>query len=172
MVDVFEVIRGRRSIRKFKKKEVPREALDKIIEAMLWAPSAGNLQSRRFYFVFHEEKKRRLAEAAYGQEFVAQAPVCIVACADEGIAWRYGQRGKELYCLLDAAAGVENAMLAAHALGLGACWVGAFDEEAVRRVLGLPANLRPVALVPLGYPAEKPRAPERIKKENTVIIIE
>lgn len=170
-MDVFKAIHERRSIRKFEDKAIPKEALEKIAEALVWAPSAGNLQSRHFYFVTNEEKKRLLAEAAHGQNSVAEAPLCIVACADENIVFRYGERGKNLYCLLDVAASVENAMLAAYALGFGSCWVGAFDEDAVRKALGIPRNLRPISLIPLGYPSEKPKPPERLKKEDAVTIV-
>jgi nitroreductase len=171
-MDVFNAILERRSIRKFKPTAVPKEALDKIAEALLWAPSAGNLQSRRFYFVSNGEKKKQLAEAAHNQKSIEEAPVCIVACADKNILFQYGQRGKEVYCILDVAASVENAMLAAHALGLGTCWIGAFEEDAVSKILSLPRNLRPVSLIPLGYPAEKPKAPARIKKEDAVTIVD
>ncbi len=98
-----------------------------------------------------------LAAAAYGQEFIAVAPVAIVVCADaEQSAQRYGQRGRDLYCLQDTAAAVEHILLAAVASGLGACWVGAFDERRAARVLNLPHRHRPVAILPIGKPAGEP----------------
>ena len=121
------------------------------------APSAGNCQPWHFVVVRSERTKGQLAEAAYSQWFVAEAPVVIVVCADpDRSARRYGSRGAQLYCLQDTAAATENILLAVTALDLGACWVGAFDERAASKALGLPTNLRPVAIVPIGYPAAHP----------------
>lgn len=100
--------------------------------------------------------RRELAAAALRQSFVAEAPVCIVICAEpERSARIYGARGRTLYCLQDTAAAAQNLLLAATALGLGTCWVGAFEEERVRACLELPGNLRPVAIIPVGYPARE-----------------
>lgn len=157
MMDVFEAIRGRRSIRRFTPEDVDDEALLKILDAARWAPSAGNLQPWRFIVVRSRERRRRLAEAALGQRFIEEAPVDIVVCADTRVsAWGYGPRGERLYCIQDTAAATQNILLAAHALGLGTCWVGAFDERRVSEVVGLPDGVRPVAIVALGHPAESP----------------
>lgn len=156
-MDVFEAIEGRRSIRRFQGRPLPRDILERILGAAVKAPSAGNAQPWRFIVVQGERLKEELVEAALGQGFLAQAPAVVVVCADLIRARRaYGKRGEELYCVQDTAAAIQNMLLAAHALGVGSCWVGAFSEEGVRRILSLPAGLRPVALVPLGYPAEKP----------------
>jgi nitroreductase len=172
-MDVLEAIRERRSIRAFQDRPIPQEAVEALIEALTWAPSAGNLQSRRFFFVFNPTLRRRLVDAAWGQDFIAEAPLVIVACADhERIRWRYRDRGVYLYSLLDVAAAVQNLMLAAHALGLGTVWVGAFDEAAVSRLLNLPSGLRPVTLVPVGYPAERPSAPRRLPREQLITFVE
>jgi nitroreductase len=94
--------------------------------------------------------------AAWGQLFVSQAPVVLVVCAEpDRSAIRYRERGAELYCLQDTAAAAENILLAATALGLGGCWVGAFDEEEASLALNLPENLRPVAIIPVGYPSQE-----------------
>lgn len=169
---VMETIAGRRAIRNFLKDDVPKEALDKIIEAMRLAPSAGNLQSRFFYFVRNPEKKAQLAKAARDQKHVAEAPVCIVACTDERISQRYGQHGVDVYALIDVAAAVENGMLMAHSLGLGTCWVGAMDEAEVRKALDIPSHLRPVSLVPLGYPTTKPKMPARKDVKDVASIVD
>jgi len=156
-MDVFEAIEGRRSIRRFQGRPLPGDILERILGAAVKAPSAGNAQPWRFIVVQGERLKEELVEAALGQGFLAQAPAVVVVCADLIRARRaYGKRGEELYCVQDTAAAIQNMLLAAHALGVGSCWVGAFSEEGVRRILSLPAGLRPVALVPLGYPAEKP----------------
>jgi len=157
-LDLFEAIRTRRSIRAFTREEVSEEEIEKILDAARWAPSAGNIQPWIFVIVRNPEIKRRLAQAALNQFFIAEAPLVIVACADqERSRMRYGSRGADLYCIQDTAAAVQNILLASHALGLGACWVGAFNEEEVRRILRIPKGVRPVAIVPIGHPAEKPR---------------
>ncbi|HBT20085.1 MAG TPA: nitroreductase family protein [Peptococcaceae bacterium] len=151
--DVFEVIRERRSIRAFKPQNIPDEIVAKLLEAACRAPSAGNLQPWKFYVVKNEEIKKKLSAAAFNQSFVAQAPVVIVVCAlPEESASRYGERGRSLYCIQDTAAAVQNLLLAAWALGIGSCWVGAFDEQMAASVLGLSKKERPVAIISLGYP--------------------
>lgn len=167
-MEVREAILKRRSIRKFKKQEIPKEVLEKLKEALIWAPSAGNLQARKFYFVFNEKIKKKLAKAALNQNFIAEAPLVIVGCCDlEKISW-YGERGKNLYTICDVSAAVENLMLLATEEGLGTCWVGAFDESKVSQILDLPKNLRPIVIVPIGYPAEIPSPPEREPKEKLI----
>jgi nitroreductase len=102
---------------------------------------------------------------------VWEAPINLVVCANqERSARRYGDRGRTLYSVLDAAAAVENILLAAHSLGLGACWVGAFDAEKVSLALKLPKALRPVAIIPVGYPAEYPIPTPRMGLEEFVHI--
>lgn len=172
MADVLKIIKERRSIRKFQKKEIPKEIIDKLIEALIWAPSAGNLQSRRFYFVFNQETKEKLKKAALNQEFISLAPLVIVCCADEKIGLHYGERGKNLYSICDVSASIENLMLLAYSEGLGSCWVGAFNEKEVSKILNLPKNLRPIAIIPVGYPAEKPSAPPRVSPEEAIKFIQ
>ena len=144
--------------------EVSPETVERILEAAIRAPSAGNRQAWHFYVVRDLEVRQSLVAAAGGQSFVAQAPVAIVVCADaEQSAERYGQRGRELYCLQDTAAAVEHMLLAAVALDLGGCWVGAFNEERAAQALDLPQRHRPVAILPIGKPASEParRTPRR-----------
>jgi nitroreductase len=154
MMDVLEAISGRRSVRSFTDAAVSDDQLDRILGAARWAPSAGNVQPWEFVVVRKPEEKRALCEAAFGQMFVEAAPLLIVVCADERRSGRsYGSRGKDLFCIQDTAAAVQNILLAAYSMGLGTCWVGAFDEKRVRGVLGVPEGVRPVALVPVGYSA-------------------
>jgi nitroreductase len=171
-MEVFKAIKNRRSIREFQKREIPREIIERLIEAIIWAPSAGNLQSRKFYFVFNEKIKDELVRAALNQDFIAQAPLVVVGCLDTEISWRYGKRGIELYSICDVSTSIQNLMLEATELGLGTCWVGAFDEEEVSKILNLPKNLRPVAIIPVGYPAEKPSPPKRKEVEEVITKIE
>ncbi len=166
-MNVFEAIVGRKSIRKFEKRSVD----DKLIGVLLYmatqAPSAGNVQDWRFIVVKDEEQKKKLYKAALEQDCIINAPVVIVVCGDtKSIALRYGKRGENLYSIQDTSAAVENILLSAYALGLGTCWVGAFDEENVKTALGLPEHVRPYALIPVGYPAEDPKKPERIDFNN------
>jgi nitroreductase len=167
-MEVFEAILKRRSIRDFEKKEIPKEKIEKLKEALIWAPSAGNLQARKFYFVFNEEIKKKLAKAALNQNFITKAPLVIVGCCDlEKISW-YGERGKNLYTICDVSAAIENLLLMATAETLGACWVGAFDEKEVSKILNLPKNERPIVIVPIGFPKEIPSPPEREPIENLI----
>jgi nitroreductase len=170
-MEILEIIKQRRSIRKFQKKEIPKEIIDQLVEALIWAPSAGNLQSRKFYLVFDQKTKQKLAEAALGQEFIFEAPLVIVGCKDDKIEWKYGERGKNLYAICDVAMAIQNLMLICQALGLGSCPVGAFVEEEVSKILNLPENLHPILMVPVGYPAQKPSPPPRVSTAEATQII-
>ncbi|MEM2739803.1 MAG: nitroreductase family protein [Candidatus Bathyarchaeia archaeon] len=162
-MDVFQAVTGRRSVRAFKPDPIPEEILGKILEAAQWAPSAGNMQARDFILVVDQDTRVKLAEASWGQYFIAEAPVVVVVCANlDRSARRYGERGRTLYAILDAAAAVENLLLAAYALGLGTCWIGAFDDDKVKRILSLPDHVKPIAIIPVGYPGRQPRPTPRI----------
>jgi len=160
-VDFWQVILDRHSVRDFESDvDVPPEVIDRILQAAIRAPSAGNRQPWHFYVVRAPQIRKGLASAAYGQEFVAQAPVVVVVCADpEQSAERYRERGRELYCLQDTAVAAEHVLLAAVAAGFGGCWVGAFDERRAARVLELPQRRRPVAILPIGKPASRSVTP-------------
>lgn len=153
----FDLVEKRRSIRAFQTAPLPAGALERILHAVRMAPSAGNLQAFRFAVIVEPEVKAALAKAAKGQTFLTQAPVVLAFfCDPRESAAQYGPRGAQLYAPQDAAIAVTFAHLAAADLGLGSVWVGAFDTEAVRRVLACPAELEPVALLPIGVPAEVP----------------
>jgi nitroreductase len=160
MIDFWQVLEERRSVRAFDTAVgVAPETVEAILTAAILAPSAGNRQPWHFYVVRNDAARQALAAAANGQEFVGQAPVVIVVCADaEQSATRYGDRGRSLYCIQDTAAAVEHILLSVVALDLGCCWVGSFDEALVAHVLDLPRNRRPVALLPIGRPARKARS--------------
>ena len=163
-MDFWDVLDQRRSVRAFDPAaEVSADAVERLLQAAVRAPSAGNRQPWHFYVVRDAAARQGLADAAYGQDFVAQAPLAIVVCADaEQSAGRYGDRGRELYCLQDTAVATEHILLAAVALGLGGCWVGAFDERQAAHVHDLPVRHRPVAILPIGKPARRPsRGPGR-----------
>lgn len=153
-MDFWQVIRARHSVRAFDTRhDVSPEVVRRILEAAVQAPSAGNRQPWHFVVVRRPQLRQRLAEAAGGQDFVAQAPVVIVVCTDpERSARRYEQRGTDLFCIQDTAAAAEHILLAATSLRLGGCWVGAFDDSAVASALQLSATLHPVAMLPIGVP--------------------
>lgn len=156
-MDVFDAIRGRRSIRSFTGEDVSDDELLSVVEAARRAPSAGNLQAWSVVAVQDPLLRRELARSSLGQSHVAEAPVDLVFFADEErSAARYGERGRTLYSVQDTAIAATHAMLAAHGLGLGTCWVGAIREQEVRELLNVPEEHRPVAILPLGHPAEEP----------------
>lgn len=147
----LDVIFTRHSCRHFTGQPLRAGDVERLLDAMRCAPSAGNRQPWFFYVVRNRERKKALAEAAWGQDFLVEAPVVFVVCAEpERSASRYRDRGRSLYCLQDTAAAVENLLIAATALGYGSCWIGAFDERRARDVLNIPRRLRPVAMVPVG----------------------
>src|SRR3972149_3053705 len=100
-MDILRAIRERRSIRNFQKKDIPKEIVGKLIDALIWAPSAGNLQARKFFFVEDVKLKKDIAAAALNQDFITEAPLVIVGCTDSRISSRYGERGEYLYTIQD-----------------------------------------------------------------------
>jgi nitroreductase len=154
-MDDLVLFRRRFSCRSYRPDPVPRETLIALLEAARWAPNGGNLQPWRFVVVLDPTLRNAMVGAAYGQSFLSTAPAVVAVCAvPEESARTYGTRGRELYCLQDTAAATQNLLLAADQLGLGTCWVGAFDEGVVADILSLPPDWRPVVLVPVGSPAE------------------
>ncbi len=168
---VLDAIKRRRSIRDYHNKDIPETILESLMEALRWAPSAGNLQSRRFYFVLSLDGRKKLARAALNQNFIASAPLVVVACLDRRIAARYGDRGVNLYAVQDVSASVMNMMLVAQELGLGTVWVGAFHEFEVFEILEMPDFLRPIGLVPVGYPSRTPGPTSRLGREELITVI-
>jgi len=155
-MNFFEAVVNWRPTTKFEKKHVD----DKIIGVMLHmaahAPSAGNIQEWEFVVVRDEEIKKKLAKAALEQMHIEEAPVVIVVLADlEKISLKYGKRGELVYALQDTAAAVMLLLIAAESLGLGADWVKSFDEDLVKMAIELPENMRPIAIIPVGYPREQ-----------------
>lgn len=156
-MDILEIIKNRRSIRKYKKEPIPKEYIQKLKQALKWAPSAGNTQARKFYFIFNQELKTKIAQASLNQMFISEAPLIVVACGLVfEIKQRYGERGVNLYMKLDIASALQNMMLMAYALGLGTCWIGAFDEKEISKILNLPEGEIVVSLTPVGFPQESP----------------
>ncbi|MDD4810769.1 MAG: nitroreductase family protein [Methanobacterium formicicum] len=164
-MDVFEAITQRKSIRKYKDKEIEKEKLIKVLESARIAPSASNRQEWKFIVVKDEDTRSRLVSAAHYQKFVGQAPVTIVACSTESE--RIMPCGQHAYTV-DLSIAVSFMMLEATELGLGTCWLGAFDEEAVKEILGIPSDIRVPAMFTLGYADENPAARPR-KALNDIV---
>jgi len=160
-MELTDAITKRVSIRTYQPTPIPRSLITDLIHAAHLAPSAGNLQAREFIAVDDQRQKEALAQAAYGQTFIAQAACDIVVCADTRRIASYGPRGTHLYMIQDAAAAIEALLLLATDQGLGSCWVGAFNDRHVADALNLPAHLVPQAIVPIGTPAEPGRPHQR-----------
>lgn len=150
--DVIEAIAERRSVRSFKNEPVLKTTLSRLIEVACMAPSAGNIQPWHFFLVLRDDVKQMIAKACYKQSFIGEAPAVIVVCA---LPWlseaKYGQRGAQMYCLQDTAAAAQNILLAATGYGLGSCWVGSFNEEELINAVGGRSDMRPVAVIPIGF---------------------
>ena len=167
-MDVMTAVKGRRSIREYSARHVEDEKLEMVLEAARLAPTAGNNQSWKFIIVRDGETRTRLSEVAGGQMFVKQAPVVIVACGTEP--GRIMLCGQHRYTV-DLSIAMSFMLLEAYEQGLGTCWLGHFDENKVKGILGIPENVRVVAISPLGYPAESPSARPR-KKLNEIVCYE
>jgi nitroreductase len=194
-LEVLDVIRRRRSIRNYKSDPIPKDVLDKLLEALRLAPSAGNRQPYKFIFVQDEETRKKLAAACRwsptrpdGQEFIADAPLVIVACGSARKAiTRYYKDGKVFLTLgttpeeidkdpieyentmpIDLAIALDHLTLVAAAEGLGTCWIGGLDELEVKRLLSIPDDMRVPIVMPVGYPVSWPEARPRKPVERLI----
>lgn len=178
-MDVLEAIYSRRSIRSFNEQPVPDDLLYQILSAGTRAPSAGNMQAWEFVLVRSEEGKRKLVDTtdagltAHGgihtQEWIMQAPVVVIVCSDlKRMTGRYGQKGRSLMTIMDCMLCVENMLLAATHFGLGTCCVVGFDAEKLKEVLPIPKEIKPLLLIPLGYPTHQPAATYRLPVEDLI----
>jgi nitroreductase len=163
--DVFTAIKNRRSIRKYKNKEVEEGKLKQILEAGHLAPSAKNVQDWRFVIVRDKQLQQALATAARNQTFVGQAPVVIVCCT---VMPEYILSCGQPAGVINGAIALDHMTLAAQALGLGTCWIGAFDPVKVRKICNIPESVGIVELLTLGYAAE---TPDRRKRKETSEVI-
>ncbi|HII17096.1 TPA: nitroreductase family protein [Candidatus Woesearchaeota archaeon] len=161
-MDVFEAIHKRRSIRKYTDQPVEWDKVVHILEAGRLAPNAGNLCNFKFVAVREDAIRKLMAKACYNQEWMEQAPIHIMVCTEPDKSKRfYGLRGERFYVIQDCAAAAENMLIAATALGLGSCWVSAFDEERLRRIHNLPEQVIVQMVITIGYPAEEPEMPPK-----------
>lgn len=162
---VREAIQQRFSVRSYRDKPVEQEKIDRLMEAARLAPSAANRQEWRFIIVTDQDKRRQLIEAANDQEFVGEAPVVIVACAVGEI---YTMPCGHLSYPIDVAIALEHIALQATEEGLGTCWIGAFHEDQVKELFGIPESVRVVELMTLGYPTTTAGPKSRLPLDEIV----
>ena len=170
-MEFSKLVKTRRSIRKFDAaKPVTDEQINAILEAGIWAPSAGNTQCGRYFVVRDKKVKEELAVKAGHQPFICEAPVVIVVCADlRHIEKSYGSRGSDTYAIQDTAAAIENMLLTITDLGLASCWIGAFDEGKAEKILNVADGWRALAMLPVGHSAvQAPKAPPRRALDEVV----
>lgn len=169
MWDFFQTVRHRHSVRQYLVQDVGRDKLHAILETASAAPSAGDLQSYRIVVVQDPATRQALRLAAGNQDFIAQAPVCMIFCADpQRAAEKYGTRGRNLFAMQDATIACAYAQLAVVAAGMGSTWVGQFDEQLVREALRLDGRFLPVAMLSIGFPAAMPELTPRRHLEDVV----
>ncbi|MCL6450364.1 MAG: nitroreductase family protein [Acetobacteraceae bacterium] len=177
-MDFYEAVHARRSVRAFRPDPVPDDVMDRLLDAARWAPTGGNMQPWEFWVVRSRRAREGLVattwqgpdpEGGRPQSWMLGAPVLVVACVNLRRAGaRYGRKGFTVAAYFDLGAAIENLLLAVAAEGLGACWVAGFHPDRARAVLGLPEDLEPVALIPLGYPARVARPPYRLPLADIV----
>ncbi len=169
MGDILDLIISRRNIKEFLPKFVSWEKISNIIDAARHAPSCGNVQNWKFIVVMDPDLKQKVAEASYEQYEIVNAGVLIVVCAEPEKAERYyGLRGERLYTVQNCAAAIQNMLLEAQSLGLGSRWVGGFDEEALKSLFKIPEEVRPQAIIAIGYAKEIPPKPPKYPLETLV----
>ena len=167
-MDIYELIENRQSIRNYKDKEVEEEKLDRILEAGRKAPSAKNIQPWKFIVTRKNDLKQKLVKACHDQKFMGEADIILTIAVN--IDQAYKQQGEYMSSFaVDGSIAMDHMMLAATAEGLGTCWIGAFSEEEVKEVLGIPKNYRVVGLTPIGYIKEKSSSTSRKSLEEIVV---
>lgn len=164
-MEFFDLIQKRYSVRGYKSTPVEQDKLDKILGAAVLAPTAANRQPFRLLVVRTEGRQAEL-KRIYGRDWFVQAPLVVCACAVPGESWV--RRDGKNYAEVDATIAFAHLILAARDIGLGTCWIAAFDAAAARDVLGLPPELEPVAFSPLGYSADAARPKKRRPSSDLV----
>lgn len=168
-MEFSQVIKKRFMCRSYEDRDVPDEALERILDLAVRFPSAGHTQPQEFIVIRDRRTKLALREAALDQSYVSEAPVVIVVVSDTRRSKaRYGERGVKFYSIIDGAFAAMLVMLSAINEGLGAAFVGAFDDDQVRSVLGLPQAVRPIGIISIGYCAEKPQKLPRRSREEVI----
>ncbi len=169
--ELLDFLSSRASVTRYTDEDLDREQIGTILEAGRWAPSAGNMQCWEFIVVEDKKIKEKLSMYSYNQSHIRKAPICIVVLGDEEKATRrFKERGKNLYMIQETAAAMQNMLLMAQSLDLGAAWVGAFKEEDVKDLLEIPENLRPLSMITVGYPRERPHASEKKRMVESTFV--
>jgi len=164
-MDVFTAISQRCSVRAYKPTDVEEDKLKKVLEAARLSPSASNRQDWKFIVVKNKETRKKLVKAAFGQSFIAEAPIIIVACGLEPNAML--ACGQPMHTV-DVSIAFAYMILQAYELGLGTCWIGAFNEDETKKIIRVPENVRVVAMTPLGYPNQSPSQKSRKNLDQIV----
>jgi len=167
-MDFYEVIERRRSTRSYKADAIPEEVLQRVMHAARIAPSGSNWQPWKFILVKDPALKEALVPLMHGQQFVAEAPIIVVACGSNIHYNRGGYMG-DYSVLVDVAIAVDHLTLAACAEGLGTCWIGSFDNEGIKQLLRIPAEANVVALTPLGFPKDAFGGPKSRKSLEEIV---
>lgn len=166
-MSVLDVIKERRSVRRYKQDPIPEDVLHRVLEAARHSPSGKNLQPWKFILVNDSSLKQRIAKASVGQYFMVQAPLIVVACGFPDAC--YSRMGNYMKSWpVDVAIALEHLILQAREEGLGTCWIGAFEERDVKSILGIPDDVRVLALTPLGFPDEVPSKRGRKNLEEII----
>lgn len=162
-MDLFKAILQRRSVRKYSEKEIPRQFLDDLLRAAMYAPSAMNNQAWQFIVIDSREKLDEIFQVI-PQEMLKSTKAAILICGDLNFEKNID------YIQQNCSAATQNLMLAAHGLGLGSCWIGVYPVKetisGIQKIFNLPSYVLPISLVSLGYPAESPVAEDRYKNEK------
>src|ERR671915_1590137 len=169
-MDFEDVVRKRKMVRRYKQNlPLSEKTITKLIRNAHRAPSAGHTQVQEFIIVKEPVIKKKLRAAAVDQEYVEDAPLLIVVCSNTSRSvGRYGIRGTEFYSITDGAFASMLILLTAVNEGIGACFVGAFDDNKVSAILELPEFVKPIGIICIGYPAEEPIRIERISLSELV----
>lgn len=167
-MDFYDVVKTRRSVRSYRSDPIREDVLARVLEAVRIAPSGSNRQPWRFIIVKDEAVKQRLVPACNGQSWIGDAPIVIVACGQDIHYDRGGYMG-EMSVLVDVSIAFTHLILAARAEGLGTCWIGAFNNNEVKKILEIPEDYNVVAVTPLGYPKGQPFTEPKGRKALTEI---
>jgi nitroreductase len=170
-MNVYDVIKSRRSVRAYSDRPIPEAVIGRLRDVLRWAPSACNLQPWQFILVTDPQLRQQVAGVCNKQSWIAPAPLLVVGCANPDAAYKR-MGGSDNSAIIDVTIALDHLSLAAAAEGLGTCWIGAFDEAAVKQTLGVPAAVKVVALMPVGYPANPDAlqpAPDANRKSPTDI---
>ena len=168
-MELDQAIKERKSVRRFKKLDVPWYLISESLDAAIQAPSSGNVQNWRFIVIRNKDTIEKISKICHEQHWLLKAPVLIVVCSETvKIRRLFGVRGEALYAVQNCASAIQNMILKAHELGLGTTWIGAFEEDKLKEILDISREVRPQAVFAMGYPDEYDEKPRREPLENVV----